>query len=48
MEEKAYPESQIADFLRIVEITRALPERELELLEQFLAEKVKELGDDDK
>jgi hypothetical protein len=47
MEAKGYPESQIADFLRIVEITGPLPERELELLEQVLAEKLEELGDDD-
>ncbi len=48
MEAKGYPESQIGDFLRIVAIARELPAAELELLEQFLTEKVEELGDDDR
>jgi hypothetical protein len=46
MEAKGYPESQIADFLRILEIAREAPSLQLDLLEQFLTEKVQGLGDE--
>jgi hypothetical protein len=46
MEAKGYPESQIADFLRIVEIAREAPAVRLGLLEQFLTDKVQGLGND--
>lgn len=46
MEAKGYPESQIADFLRVVEIAREAPAVRLGLLEQFLTEKVQGLGND--
>lgn len=46
MEAKDYPEDQIADFLRVVEIAREAPAMRLDLLKQFLTEKVQGLGND--
>lgn len=48
MEAKGYPEGQIADFLRVLEIAREAPAVQLDLLEQFLTEKIQQPGNDDR